>query len=257
MSKSAAAKSLSWFRALDAYPKPLEEFRTRTFFGGALSLVASILILWLTFLQYARYLDATASFSDKGQLVVDTDALSAKMRVAFDVTFFHTPCSALGIDAMDASGAHIKDVQSHIMKRRYNPANGMLLDERGIIHKLTDDADTIVRHEPKDVGGDFEGGAAKSCGSCYGAESKERPCCNSCQEIRAAYGEKKWAFKPDDHQFEQCEREKIMLGLTKSNGGTRPDEGCNVAGYVLVPRAKGNVHFAPHSGFNLSSRAIS
>ena len=40
------------------------------------------------------------------------------------------------------------------------------------------------------------------------------------------------------------------LGLNGANGDQeRADEGCNVAGYIVVPRAKGNIHFAPHSGF--------
>ncbi len=32
------------------------------------------------------------------------------------------------------------------------------------------------------------------CGSCYGSESEEGQCCNTCAEVREAYRKKGWAF---------------------------------------------------------------
>ena len=41
-----------------------------------------------------------------------------------------------------------------------------------------------------------------ACGSCYGAETEERKCCNTCNEVRDAYRAKTWKFDPRHVQFE-------------------------------------------------------
>ena len=41
--------------------------------------------------------------------------------------------------------------------------------------------------------------SASDCGSCYGAESG---CCNTCEDVRAAYKEKNWSF--NEASITQC-----------------------------------------------------
>jgi len=41
-------------------------------------------------------------------------------------------------------------------------------------------------------------------GSCYGAESKEKPCCQSCDEIREEYRKRGWAFHATDSMEQVC-----------------------------------------------------
>ena len=44
------------------------------------------------------------------------------------------------------------------------------------------------------------------CESCYGAETGDHKCCNTCAEVRQAYQKKGWAFT-DIKGIIQCERE--------------------------------------------------
>ncbi|MEE6514143.1 hypothetical protein FKM82_022157 [Ascaphus truei] len=44
------------------------------------------------------------------------------------------------------------------------------------------------------------------CESCYGAETEDIRCCNSCDDVREAYRRKGWAFKTPD-SIAQCKRE--------------------------------------------------
>ena len=40
------------------------------------------------------------------------------------------------------------------------------------------------------------------CGSCYGAETASRPCCNTCEEVKDAMEQKGWSY--DSSKFSQC-----------------------------------------------------
>ena len=40
------------------------------------------------------------------------------------------------------------------------------------------------------------------CGSCYGAETKNVPCCDSCNEVIRAHEAKGWNYNVTE--FEQC-----------------------------------------------------
>eukprot|EP00960_Hanusia_phi_P047236 758314-Hanusia_phi.AAC.1 len=41
------------------------------------------------------------------------------------------------------------------------------------------------------------------CGSCYGAESSDRPCCESCKDVQDAYRAKSWGW-PGNNAIAQC-----------------------------------------------------
>ena len=51
---------------------------------------------------------------------------------------------------------------------------------------------------------------AHYCGSCYGAAPDPSQCCNTCDDIRAAYRQRRWGF-PDENTFEQCRRDTRMF----------------------------------------------
>ena len=40
------------------------------------------------------------------------------------------------------------------------------------------------------------------CGSCYGAETTNRPCCNTCEEVKYAMDQRGWSY--DSSKFSQC-----------------------------------------------------
>jgi len=88
------------------------------------------------------------------------------------------------------------------------------------------------------------------CGSCYGASPDPSDCCNDCNDIRAAYRQRKWGF-PGDENFEQCRREQQRRAQRREEG-----EGCNVYGTMQVARVTGSFHIAPASQARGSQRVL-
>ncbi|KAM7257006.1 hypothetical protein ACFE04_012747 [Oxalis oulophora] len=85
------------------------------------------------------------------------------------------------------------------------------------------------------------------CGSCYGAESSDEDCCNSCEDVREAYRKKGWAITNPD-LVDQCKREGFLQRIKDEEG-----EGCNVYGFLEVNKVAGNFHFAPGKSFDQSN----
>jgi len=85
------------------------------------------------------------------------------------------------------------------------------------------------------------------CGPCYGAGRDALQCCNSCEEVKAAYRTRRWGM-PDEKNFEQCRREARMRAVTIGEG-----EGCNVFGSIEVHRSSGNLHLSPTSSAQQSA----
>ena len=79
------------------------------------------------------------------------------------------------------------------------------------------------------------------CGSCYGAAADPSRCCNTCDDIRAEYRERRWGF-PDANSFEQCRREARLRHSRIDDG-----EGCNLFGTMEVARVTGTLNIAPTS----------
>ncbi len=91
---------------------------------------------------------------------------------------------------------------------------------------------------------------ATDCGSCYGASPDPNACCNSCDDIRSAYRQRKWGF-PGENNFEQCRREQQRRAQRREEG-----EGCNVYGTMEVARVTGSFHLAPASRAKGSQRLL-
>ncbi|MCL4419317.1 hypothetical protein M1146_04420 [Patescibacteria group bacterium] len=49
----------------------------------------------------------------------------------------------------------------------------------------------------------------KGCGTCYGAEDEEHKCCNTCQEVQAAYHRMGWDFS-NPNQIQQVNYSKLI-----------------------------------------------
>ena len=79
------------------------------------------------------------------------------------------------------------------------------------------------------------------CGSCYGASPDPSRCCNTCDDIRAAYRERRWGF-PEEARFEQCQRDARLRHARQEDG-----EGCNLFGTIEVARVTGSFNVAPAS----------
>ncbi|KAK7915578.1 hypothetical protein WMY93_011339 [Mugilogobius chulae] len=84
------------------------------------------------------------------------------------------------------------------------------------------------------------------CESCYGAETEDLKCCNTCDDVREAYRRRGWAFKNAD-TIEQCKREGFSQKMQEQK-----NEGCQVYGFLEVNKVAGNFHFAPGKSFQQS-----
>ncbi|XP_022131921.1 endoplasmic reticulum-Golgi intermediate compartment protein 3-like [Momordica charantia] len=226
---------ISKLRNLDAYPKINEDFYSRTLSGGVITLASSVVMILLFISELRLYLHAVT----ETKLVVDTSR-GETLRINFDVTFPALPCSILSLDAMDISGEQHLDVKHDIIKKRLD-SHGNAIESRpdGIgAPKLEK---PLQRH-----GGRLEHNETY-CGSCYGAESTDDDCCNSCEEVREAYRTKGWAVSNPD-LIDQCKREGFLQRIKDEDG-----EGCNIYGFLEVNKVAGNFHFAPGKSFQQSN----
>ena len=120
---------------------------------------------------------------------------------------------------MDVSGEQHINLEHNIFKRRLdlkgNPISEAHKEVVGAIAKVSNTSSQV--------------GANTTCGSCYGAETAEKKCCNTCDEVRDAYRVKTWKFDP--RGIEQCRD-----GLSSELEERALKEGCQIYGYLEVNR---------------------
>lgn len=228
-------KVIGKIRNLDAYPKINEDFFSRTLSGGVITLVSSVIIFLLFFSELSSYLRTTI----ETKLVVDTSR-GGRLHINFDVDFPGVPCSLLSLDAMDISGERHFDIRHDIFKKRLDTHGNVIEVKQGEIG-ATKIEKPLQRH-----GGRLEKDE-KYCGSCFGAETSDDDCCNSCEEVREAYRKKGWGLTNAD-LIDQCEREGFVDKVKNEKG-----EGCNIHGSLEVNKVAGNFHFATGKSFHQSN----
>ncbi|XP_058080097.1 uncharacterized protein LOC131228222 [Magnolia sinica] len=226
---------LNKLRNLDAYPKVNEDFYSRTLSGGLITIVSSVIMLFLFLSEFRLYLYAAT----ETKLTVDTSR-GETLRINFDVTFPHLACSLLSVDAMDISGEQHYDIRHDIIKKR--------IDNHGnVIESRTDGIGAPKIERPLQRHGGRLDHNETYCGSCYGAEMLDDDCCNSCEEVREAYRKKGWGLTNVD-LIDQCKREGFVQKIKEEEG-----EGCNIHGILEVNKVAGNFHFSPGKGFHQSN----
>lgn len=157
----------------------------------------------------------------------------------------------ISMDAQDVSGMTLTDIMHNVFKRRLD-SDGRPLGrvERNLLgNAITKEEDLLKEKQRAMTEGRPTVTAANAamlgqkCGSCYGA-GEGNQCCQTCDEVRDAYRKKGWSFDPST--AEQCSQEGLI-----SDVQVPPDklEGCNLYGFVKVPRGSGNIHFAPGRAF--------
>uniref|UniRef100_UPI00358FB997 endoplasmic reticulum-Golgi intermediate compartment protein 3 isoform X2 n=1 Tax=Myxine glutinosa TaxID=7769 RepID=UPI00358FB997 len=214
-------------RQFDAYPKPLEDFRVKTFGGAAVTIISGCIMFILFLLELHYYMTKEV----RPELFVDTTR-GDKLNINLDVTFPHMPCAFLTLDAMDVSGEQQIDVAHTLYKKR--------LDRHG--HGITQEDEKHELGKSEELI-DVKKLSQDRCESCYGAKTEDLECCNSCEDVREAYRRKGWAFKTPE-LIEQCKREGFTQKVHEQKG-----EGCQVYGFLEVNKVAGNFHFAPGKSF--------
>lgn len=176
---------LTQLRDLDAYAKPLDDFQVKTALGGTVTLLSTLFILFLLVSEFADW----STVELQPALKVDSGR-KEKMSIHFNISFPHIPCFLVGIDVMDVSGEHQNDVGHDIFKQRIS-RSGAWIDEtkeKSIVGQKTSNEAVEVKKS--------------NCGSCYGAESPERKCCQSCEDVKKAYDSKGWTLD-DLNKYQQ------------------------------------------------------
>jgi hypothetical protein len=144
----------------------------------------------------------------KEQLVSVSDLRGAlsELVISFNVTV-SLPCVLLHLDVFDIVGTPNDHARKSLFKKR--------VDDQGRPIKSNS--------------------VAPECGGCYGAETAERKCCNTCEDIVQAYQGKGWGIH-DFTTWAQCREEGIDL-----KGGER----CEATGSLNVNAIEGTFHIAP------------
>ncbi|CAB3377491.1 Hypothetical predicted protein [Cloeon dipterum] len=237
---------LEGLRSLDAYPKPDEEQSVKTVTGAVVSVISHIIMLLLLLTNLTEYL-SNPGLSE--EIFVDVSR-GSKLNINLDIVVPGISCQFLGLDAVDTSGDQHLQISHNIFKRRLNAQGQPIEDPQRTESLGSSKADefkkTIEKLAEKKEGGEEKKEKEVKCGSCYGAESEDLKCCNTCADVREAYRNKQWSL-PEPDKIEQCKNENFSEHLK-----TAFTEGCQIYGYLEVNRAGGSFHIAPGQSFSIN-----
>lgn len=229
----------SALKKFDIYPKTIEDFKEKTVIGATISIVSMTIIVFLVISELLLYM----SHERIDELYVDTKG-DGKIPIYLNISFPAISCDSLSLDIMDVTGEHQLNVEHTIFKSTIDQTGHIIESsaqrlEDVNIEQMAKSVTTDEERRLFELIRKYENRTSDYCGSCYGAETAEAPCCNTCDAVREAYRRKGWAFASAD-SVEQCAKETLQRKFRSLK-----KEGCNIHGFVLVNKVAGNFHFAP------------
>jgi len=222
-------------KSLDAFGKPIQEFQVKTACGGYLS-VCSFLLIFLLFITELRYF---LQLETKDEMVIDQNQEQKYLNISFSLTVFQVPCSVLRINLIDPKKANVMHVIHEIYKTRINGLTGKPFGQR-TRDSLAGVAQTSA--ELEEAGSQNNTVRAPHvtphlrCGSCFQSHIDEDDCCNSCEDLRAAFKSRGWNEKPEDYVFAQCEDETYVKDPPQAK------EGCRIDAKLHVRKVASTIH---------------
>ena len=108
-----------------------------------------------------------------------------RMEIHLDITFPRLPCYIISVDVMDVSGEQQNDIEHTMIKTRLDEkGNKVAVDKGQLGSQHIEEAHEAINNTL----------AADYCGSCYKEDKPASGCCNTCEEVEAAYIRSKWSF---------------------------------------------------------------
>mmetsp|Transcript_24032 Transcript_24032/g.52939 ORF Transcript_24032/g.52939 Transcript_24032/m.52939 type:complete len:373 (-) Transcript_24032:63-1181(-) len=204
------SRALSELRNCDIYAKVHDDYRIQTKSGGAIFLVALILMVLLFVSELRNHLAVEVA----DHIIVDT-TLNQKLPIGLNITFPHLRCDEVSVDTVDSLGENQVDIAGGLTK--------LNLDARGFLSH-----------------GDREAKSGE-CLSCMEAatEEDEKRCCNTCQQLKDAYAD---AGLPYFHILDTAPQCKDSVGC-QVHGDVLVSK---VAGNVHVALGKSTIRDGKH-----------
>jgi len=226
MSQSKPSVIPTALKQMDIFPKLVQEERERTSEGGAVFAVTLSIVALLVLGEVVNYMSVTSEHHVR----VDP-TVGQKLRIEFDIVFHALHCGQVNLDAMDVTGEQQEPDDHAIFKTRLGTDGKPVADT--FTHLLP------WERQLADDEAERQGLPEDYCGSCYGAETGERRCCNTCEEVKVAYIDKGWNAASVLGSAEQCKK-----APKHEEDNSKEGEGCRIAGYMLVNKVAGNLNVA-------------
>ena len=181
------------------FTKVEKDYTVTTERGGVTTMAAVFLIVLLSLGEITSWLSENAS--TKEHMAVNRE-LNKRMRINMNITFPALACEDLHVDAMDVAGDSQIDVEDTLVKKQ------LMLDgtprsleeikvETNKHQEEQEQKEKLLKEKlPKDY-----------CGPCFGAQENDDQCCQTCDEVLAAYKTKRWKSDLLQYTAEQCVRE--------------------------------------------------
>lgn len=219
-SSNSMANVTKFVKNFDIYQKVAEDYKVQTSWGAALSLVGWFIIFILVLAELHNHF----SIKTSEKMIVDT-SLGTRLRINVNITYHALTCAEVHLDAMDVAGDNQLNMEADMMKQRLSPM-GLPIGVPGI--EIIGEKEEEQEPLPADY-----------CGPCYGAETQDIKCCNTCEDLKSMYLRKGWGLTNILKDSVQCLRDK-----TNPFSSVRPGEGCRVSGTMNVNKVAGNFHVA-------------